>query len=404
MYKFYAGVDVSLNQLNLCIIDREGKVIKRGKFSQTKQGFTQLLNTIQSLASSEEIVIGIESSGNYHVNILFFLKSHNYEVKLLNPLLVKNFIKFMTLRKTKTDKIDSKLIALFLLKHSDKVEQEESSGSFKLLARDREEIVKEMTRLKNKIKQLLFNIFKEILDEYKNSLFSKSMLEFFLEVPSARVARELGEERVGEIIKEINSRKGRNLSVKVSKLMAIVYNTISIEDEYREKVLRNHIRRYINLEEILSATTKEVVREAKNISPEQMSILTSIPGVGDVSAAIFTAEVPSFCDKFSSSEKLVAYAGIDPTIMQSGKYKGQFRISKRGSRHLRRIIWSMSAGTIRYTKMFNSYYEKKRREGMKYKKAVIATGNKLLRVICVLLERKVMFRDIYNIRMTPNYS
>jgi len=397
-YKYFIGIDASLNTLDLCALDTEEKIITEKRFSQTKEEFNKILEYLQTIGNPQDLAIGIESTGSYHINILTFLISKDYHITLLNPLLVKNFKRGSTLRKTTTDKISAKTIATFLLKNPDKIKNYTATDSTKLLGREHEIIAQEIAKLKNRIKQITFNIFNELTSRY--NILTKTMLEFLLTVPSARIARELGQEKITEIIKEISRGKGRKVKLTTAEIMGIAYNTISIDDDNREEILKSCIKRLLKLEEELDTIKPKFIEKVNTHHQEPMNILTSVPGIGNLSAANFIAEMPTI-DTITSHKKIIAGTGIDPIIQESGKFKGQYRISKRGNRHLRRTIWQMTMGTIWYTHTFRIYYERKRKQGMKHKKAVIATANKLLRVLYILLTRKITFSDIHHSNLPP---
>jgi len=240
------------------------------------------------------------------------------------------------------------------------------------------------------------------MDNY--NIFTKGMLQLLLRIPSARIAREMEEEDIKRILDEISPKKGRKLAITPHEIVEIAHNTISIDDPNREEVLKSRIRRLFQLEEELDSLTRMLMERIQSFRTEEMNILTSIPGIGELSAAVFLAEIGDINCFVSSYKKLIAYTGFDPVIVQSGKFKGQFKISKRGSPHLRRIIWSMTCGVIFWSNTFNNYYKRKRAEGMRHKKAVIATSNKLLRIIFTLLITKTCFQESCHEILTPNYS
>ena len=126
---------------------------------------------------------------------------------------------------------------------------------------------------------------------------------------------------------------------------------------------------------------------------DDIQILQSIPGIGIVTSKNFMVEL-SCIDRFKSVKQLCAFVGIDPSIKQSGTsidHRG--KISKRGNANLRRTIWQMAIGTIRSCEKFNTYFTKKRKEGKKFKQAVIAVANKLLKTIFILLKNKTKFDE-----------
>jgi transposase len=137
------------------------------------------------------------------------------------------------------------------------------------------------------------------------------------------------------------------------------------------------------IEEIIKRNIDEVMR--KNVE-----IITSIKGIGEVSAIHLLSEI---CDinRFSSYKKLIAYSGFDPTIYQSGNFEGKSRISKRGNRHIRRVVWIMANSVIRYNEVFRSYFIKKIEKGIPYKKVVISICHKLIRVIYSLIKNGSYF-------------
>jgi transposase len=121
---------------------------------------------------------------------------------------------------------------------------------------------------------------------------------------------------------------------------------------------------------------------------EDIEILTSMKGIGNNSATNFLVELGGGVEPYKSHKQVIAMAGIDPSIYQSGKHEGKGRISKRGNRHLRRVIWQMSTKVIMYNDLFKEYYLKRREDGLPYKKAVLATAHKLIRVIFAMLSNK----------------
>ncbi|MEO0137416.1 MAG: transposase, partial [candidate division WOR-3 bacterium] len=205
-FKYFIGIDASLNTLDLCIIDTEENIIKQKRFPQTKEGFNEILTLLQTIGNPQEIAIGIESTGNYHINILNFLKTKTYNITFINPLITKKFLQSNTLRKTKTDKISAKIIALYLLKNPTKIINHTQDDTTKLLARECEILAQEIAKLKTRIKQITFNIFNELAHRY--NILTQTILEFLLEVPSTRRAKELTEAEITSIIRKITHRRG----------------------------------------------------------------------------------------------------------------------------------------------------------------------------------------------------
>ena len=179
-----------------------------------------------------------------------------------------------------------------------------------------------------------------------------------------------------------------------TKLAFISVFNLAISDKYLEKVLTSKIRRLISIQDELSFLDEELQNSLEDTDiNDDIEILQSIPGIGTVTSKNFMVEVSSI-DRFKSVKQLCAFIGIDPSVKQSGtsiNYRG--KISKRGNAYLRRTIWQMAIGTIRSCDKFNAYFTKKREEGKKFKQAVIAVANKLLKTIFILLKNKTKFDE-----------
>lgn len=388
MFKYFVGIDVSSFKFNVCIINKNKEIKETYKFKYSYFSFISLTQILSEFGNKKEIIIGIESTGNYHINIFSFLTEKGFNVLLINPLIVKKFSQAITLRKTKTDKVDAFTIAKFLLFNKDKLPQNPSSQHLKSLAREREKLAKEIAKTKTRIKQIVFNIFFEFGEKYP--IFSKTSLLFLLNVPSARIARKLGEKKVREIINKISRGKGMKTEIKPKGIIHMANNTISVDDKEKEIILKSLIRRLFHLKREIQTLSEELLVLASQKWEKEIKIITSIKGIGVISAINFMAEIQDI-KRFNSSKKLTAYAGIDPIIKESGKFKGRFKISKRGNPHIRRALWNMCFGATIYENTIGEFLRKKKQEGMKHKKAMIATCNKLLRIIFTLLNRETTF-------------
>ena len=147
----------------------------------------------------------------------------------------------------------------------------------------------------------------------------------------------------------------------------------------------------LHLENALQEITCVLVEISRKLMEEDINILTSIKGIGDKSAVSFLVEMGGDITQYDDSGKIIAMAGLDPSVYQSGQHEGKGRITKRGNRHLRRIIWMMTTKVIHYSDMFKVYYLKRRKEGLPYKMAVLATAHKLIRVIYAMLTQRTTF-------------
>jgi transposase len=386
MYKYFLGIDISKDSFDVTLL-KANKQLFHSKFDMDIKGFNDLL---QSLASypQDTLLITMESTGIYHLPLLSFLLDNNFNCVVVNPILIKNFISSTTLRKTKNDKLDSYLIALFASKayHSLHLAKHSDIENIKPIIRERETISKQIAKLKTEIKTILSILFPELL--HHTNVFTSSILNLLLQAPSVHIIRNLKEKTVNKILKT----NGNRVKISAKEIISLANNSIAVSDKYLQKILSSKIRRLFYLQDELSFLDEELTNSLEDTDyNNDIEILQSIPGIGSVTSKNFIIEISSISN-FKSVKQLCAFIGIDPSLKQSGSSVfHQGNISKRGNSYLRRTIFQMASSVIRYCDKFKSYYTKKRSEGKKYKQAVIATANKLLRTIFSLLKSKTKF-------------
>jgi len=388
MYKQFVGIDISKDSFDVILLESSGEIKLQDKLTMDRDGFDTLLEYLSSY-SKDKLLVAMEATGIYHLPLLSFLLENSFKSVVINPILIKSFISSTTLRKTKNDKKDASLIALFSLKsyQSLHLTTTDTIENIRPLIREREILSKEVARLKTEIKAILVQLFPELLKN--TNIFTKSILNLLLKAPSRKAIRNLKEKTTQRIL---NDTSGNKAKITAKEILTLAKTSIAISDKYLEKVLTSKIRRLITIQDELSILDKELENSLEDSDiNDDIEILQSIPGIGTVTSKNFMVEVSSV-DKFKSVKQLCAFIGIDPSIKQSGSsinYRG--KISKRGNANLRRTIWQMAIGVIRSCEKFNAYFSKKRKEGKKFKQAVIAVANKLLKTIFVLLKNKTKF-------------
>lgn len=384
-YNIFVGIDISKDSFFACVIDRDKSILFEGQFSMDRDGFMALVDKL-SVFKKEEVLIGKESSGCYHINLFSFLTEYGYNCCVINPLLVANFMK-MSLRKTKTDKKDARTIALFLhMFHESISENHILSSELKDLAREREHIACEIARIKNDIEKLLFLTFPEL--EKKVNIYSFSILNLISQFPSAYRIRKASRQ---DIKRAMKNDKGRKVDVSEKEIIELARASVASYHPGKELILSQKASLLVFLMEKM----EEIDEMLKNMIEKSefkgdVDILTSIKGVGETTAMYLLCEIGDI-KRFQSVRKLIAYAGLDPTVYQSGRFEGKSKLSKRGNRHMRRVIWIMTTMVIRFNEVFRAYFTRRRNEGLPYKKAVIATAHKLIRVIYSMLIHKRHF-------------
>lgn len=384
-YDIFVGIDVSKDSFCACAMDRDKDILFEGQFSMDKEGFVAFINKL-SVFKKEDILTGCESSGCYHINLFSFLTEYGFNCCIINPLLISSFMK-MSLRKTKTDKKDARTIALFLFMFHESISENHIiSSELKDLIREREHIAQEIARVKNDMEKLLFVTFPEL--EKKVNINSISILGLISRFPSAFRIRKASRQ---DIKKAMENDRGRKVEISEKEIIELARNSVASFHPGKELILSQKASLLIFLMEKMREI-EEMLKEIfeKSEFKGDIDILTSIRGVGETTAMHLLCEVGDI-KRFSSCRKLIAYAGLDPEVYQSGRFEGKSKLSKRGNRHIRRVIWIMTLMVIRFNEVFRAYFTRRRDEGLPFKKAVIATAHKLIRVIYSMLIHKRYF-------------
>jgi transposase len=378
----FVGIDVSKEKFDACGIGDDGKKVFSATCPMNREGFEKLI-----LQLPETALIGMESTASYHIALFSYLTAKGYRVAIINPLLIANFAK-LSLRKTKTDKKAALTIAEFLfLKREALTTEPPRLGELKDLSRRRERLADQVTALKNDMKRILSVTFPEL--ETITGVFTKSALRLLTQFPSAHAMREAGYDAVADVV--ISRSRGRKSAASVQILMDAATTSVGVASPSKDLILTQEASLLLHVQEQAEEITKVITRLSDEHMKRDAEILTSMNGIGDKTAFNFLIELGGDVRTFENDKKLIAAAGLDPTVHESGKYKGQSKISKRGNRHLRRVIWLMTTKVIISNEVFRAYYFKRRKDGLIYKMAVLATAHKLIRVMFSMLSNQRHF-------------
>ena len=389
MESLFVGVDVSKDYFCASGLDVQGNVLFSLTATADKSGFTAMMNALSSHSVNlAEVMVAMESSGCYHLNLFSFLTSENIKVVVVNPLLIANYGK-LSLRKTKTDKKDALVIARYLLSHRDTIVRSSVSQSYRDLrdvAREREFTGKMIAAIKNDMKRMLQSTFPEL--EKLVNVFSDTMLHFLKIFPSARQIAATDEKDLRQAF--IHPDKRMRIVVKPEEIKEAALNSVASISPAKEMMLPGKIETLLYLEQRRDELTALMIRLCKATLEEDLKIITSIDGISTKTAAPFLAELgdPS---NYQSYKKVIAFAGADPSIHQSGKFQGRSKLSKRGNRHLRKVIYTMTFCAVRMEGPFKQYFLKRKNEGLPFRKALFATAHKLVRVIFAMLQKRTYF-------------
>ncbi len=337
------------------------------------------------------LLLGLESTACYHIALFSYLTAKGYRVVIINPLLIANFVK-LQLRKTKTDKKDA-------LDHCPVSHAEERSlGEPDILGRpygtprsgpQKGETDRPGDELKGNMKRILSVTFPEL--EHLTGVFAKSILQLLIRFPSADAVRKADVDAVAAIV--VPRSWGRKSRAWVETLMTTAASSIGVSSPAKELVLKQDASLLLYVQEQIKETTKVLVSLCSEKMKKDVEILTSIKGVGETTALNFLIEMGGDVALYRNDKKLIAAAGLDPSTYQSGKYEGASRISKRGNRHLRRVVWLMAKGVVFSNELFRTYFYKRKGEGLCYKMAIMATAHKLIRVMFAMLVHQTCFKE-----------
>lgn len=391
MATLYVGIDVSKDFSTAKGLDAEGRKVFYLEFEMDAAGFAKLHKAVSDACKDvSDVLAAMESTGCYHLNLLTFLTNKGIRCIVINPLLVSNFAK-LSLRKTKTDKKDAMTIAQFLFIHRDtllEAERPEVLQDLKDFAREHESLGVLIAATKNDIRRMLQITFPEL--EGMVNVFSQTMRGFLRRYPSARMIRAA---RPAAVARALTHKDGRKKSpVAPAELIEAAKNSVASGGAAKERILPEKLATLEHLIERKKRASEMLVELCQQAMVEDIEIIKSIGGVRDATASSFLAEVGDH-RKFGSYKSLIAFAGLDPSTHKSGKYEGKSRISKRGNRHLRRIIYMMTSCIVRKDNAFREYFLKRRQEGLSYKEAIVATSQKLIRVIHAMLSSRTSYRE-----------
>lgn len=379
----YVGIDIAKDKHDCFAMNSDGEIlIENFTFQNNSDGFNLFFNSISQFNESlENIKVGLEATGHYSNNILNFLTSKGFNVYVINPLQTNLYRKGQSLRKTKTDKLDSRFIATMLITDNLKPYSNLSYhiSELKSLVRHRFRLVEERSKFKVSLSRLVTIIFPE-LEKIVWSISQNSILYLLAELPSSKDISECNLKHLTNILEKYSKGKySRDKAIEIRDLArkSIGTNSPSISFELRQ-VIQTIL--------FLQSQINEIDKELKKLIDTLDSPIMTIPGISYVTAAFILAEIGDI-NNFDSPAKLQAFAGLDPSTYQSGKFTATHStMVKRGSKYLRWALLTATRLVCMRDKTFNDYKNQKLAEGKHYFVALSHTSKKLIRVIFYLLK------------------
>ena len=375
----YVGIDVAKDKHDCFIINSDDEILfKPFTISNNREGFDTLFQRIESVSDDlAKVKVGLEATGHYSYNLLGFLLDKGLITFVINPLHTNLYRKSLSLRKTKTDKVDSRTIATMIMSDMNLKSYSDTSyhnEELKSLTRYRFDKVKERAKLKQSVSRLVCILFPE-LENLVPTLHMASVYTLLSEFPSANAVASAHLTRLTNLLSE--SSKGRY--DKDTALMLREAAGSSIGSHMPAKALE--LKHTIKLIRELDAEIEEIENEIKTIMDEINSPILSIPGISYRMGAMIIAEIGDF-SRFNSPDKILAYAGMAPSTYQSGQLDNCYsHMEKRGSRYLRYALYNAAKYVCHWDETFGAYLTKKRAEGKHYNVALSHVAKKLVRTI-----------------------
>ena len=379
----YIGIDVAKDKHDCFITNSDGEVLFNPfSISNNREGFETLFQRIQSVSDDlTKVKVGLEATGHYSYNLLGFLLDKGLPTYVINPLHTNLYRKSLSLRKTKTDKVDSRTIATMMMSDMNLKSYSDTSyhnEELKSLTRYRFDKVKERAKLKSSVSRLVCILFPEP-EKLVPTLHMASIYALLFEFPSADAVANAHLTRLSNLLSE--SSKGR-----YGKDTAVMFRDTargSIGSHMPAKSLE--LKHTIKLIQELTIEIDEIEATIKRIMDEEIhSPILTIPGISYRMGAMIIAEIGDF-SRFDSADKILAYAGMSPSTYQSGQLDNCYsHMEKRGSRYLRYALYNATKYVCHWDESFGAYLEKKRSEGKHYNVALSHATKKLVRLIFAL--------------------
>jgi transposase len=380
----YCGIDVAKLKHVVSLMDEKGQILKVAfTITNNRSGFDQLHEELQAVGGA--VMVGLEATGHYWLSLYDDLTRNHYPVIVLNPLQVAAYRK-SGIRKVKRDASDAFWIADYI-RVANLPPTEQNLPIFlqlRELSRFRFRLTEQVGDLKRKLLTILDRVFPEYEHQF-SSVFLQASRAILQEAVSAQEFADFDLQELADVLNQASRghfglEKAEALQSQARQSVGIGFLTSSVHLEMRCLLAQL---------DLLDAQRGEIDQTIADLMQQIPQYITSIPGIGPVTGAAILSEIGDI-QRFESADKLVAYAGIDATVYQTGQFEAsEAHMSKRGSPYLRHALWCAATDAILHDPSLKAYYQKKRDEGKHHGTALGAVCRKLLgRIFIVLKEQR----------------
>ena len=386
--KLYLGGDASKGYTDWVIIsETKKKILDNFQLDDTFEGHNQLYNAIKSCVDkypNVEIYAALESTGGYENNWLNTLNGYqkvfNIQVARVNPLAVFHDSK-ANMTRTVTDAVSALSIAEYQINHPDKISYEQDT-SWKSLRRHWNFVElqkKQRVQTINHLDTLLYSA-NPILLTYKTDKLSNWLLEVIIRYPTANLLAKAKAEELSEI-PYLSLSKAKEIIASVQKSVA------SATDENTGVLIRQIALQIKMFDQTIENQMSLIEKEM--ICPE-IDILKTFKGIDTISAIGLTLEI-GVVERFYCVKSICSFFGLNPKFKQSGDKIIGVRMSKQGSRNMRKILFNIAKGAIVYNPLIYEVYNRKLSEGMSKMASIGVCMHKILRIVYGMLKNKKAF-------------
>ena len=383
----YVGVDIAKTNHYASIVNHSTGEIIENPFLVTnnKQGFDLLYSKIKDL-DKENVLIGLESTAHYGNNFIFYFHEKQFKLGLINPIQTSTLRK-TRIRKVKNDKVDSLLIceALSLGYYNLLSNYDIELLEIKSLCRFRKDLKDKVSSAKIQLDSFVDQVFPELNCFFKNNLDIKTAHELLKLYQSPQDISKINLTKLSNLlIKSSHGKYDKNRAIELKQLAS---RSVGINNS----ALCIQIKMTIELIELLESQIKDIEKQVSEFIKKSDNVITSIPGIAYTTAAIIISEIGDI-NRFNNPSQVLAFAGLDPSVKQSGTFNASStRMSKRGSSLLRYALILAANNVQLNTKTFSNYYNIKRAQGKLHYNALGHCAGKLIRIIFYMLKNNVKF-------------
>lgn len=385
--QFFLGIDVGKYSHQASLVNSQGIMLGESiRFKNQLSDYELMFAEIKKhLPREADVAVGMESTGHYYWHLKDYFLGKGLPVKVFNP--IETQLKSKTkIRKVKNDRIDSLLIAELTKEKtvnlSDKSEPE--IKELKNLTRFETKLKAQKRYYKQEISVLLERVCPEFCANFSNIFLKTPMM-----IIQQYFVNNLDKQDLMDKI--IKTSRGRIKEKKAEEIISILDNSLGLN--YRSQQTRLQLKMLLQsmklIDSQLDEIEKEVLKYSTKYFQKEIELISSVKGVSAKMASIVLSELGDI-ERFNNKNSLTAFAGLDASVKQSGRYFRQQgnHISKRGSKHLRRQLYYAAKTSIIFDPELKAYYLKKKAQGKHYNVIMIAIARKILMRIYATLKQK----------------